>query len=118
MISIPCIFDGFRSLKDRSYKLTFETRELTPVEVAELGVCLLSPGYLAFNKDVFTKEMLDSIENLNCDYDDPSERKSKRLQKVLYVYWKQNSMGYSQFDDFYNHWMEKFIDYIKKHLLP
>jgi hypothetical protein len=116
-IVLPAIFESIRSLKDRSYKLVFETNEITPEQLSSLGQHIQNPGYLAFNKDVFKKEMLDAIESQKTDYEDIGKSKSERLRNVLYVFWKQKNDGYAVFDDFYNANMEKLITHYKNRLI-
>ena len=115
---IPAIFESFRSLKDRTYKLTFETQELTPDQLAWMGSCLNYPGYLAFNKDVFKKEQEDALKEVKVDYDNPEKSKSQRLRSVLFVLWKQHPEGYDTFDRFYDFRMEQFITHVKNKLDP
>lgn len=112
-IILPAIFESIRSLKDRSYKLVFETNELSPDQLSSLGQHIQNPGYLAFNKDVFKKEMLDLLDSVKTDFEDMGKSKSERLRNVLYILWKQKNEGYEIFDDFYNAKMEKVITHYK-----
>ena len=41
---LPSILDGYRSLKDRTLKLTFETSELTPEQMANIHYGLNKAG--------------------------------------------------------------------------
>jgi len=118
MLIIPAIFESFRSLKDRTYKLTFETNELNPEQLSGLGNSLNYPGYLAFNKDVFKKEQEDVLKHIKVDFDDTTKTKSQRLRAVLFVAWKQNDKGYTTFEEFYNFRMEQYIDNEKSKLDP
>jgi len=116
MIILPAILEGIRSLKDKTYKLTFETNELTPEQFGAIGASLQSFGYLAFKKDPYKqkeKEMLNAIES---DYEDKGKSKAQRLRGVLYRNWEQSSGGYEVFDDYYNHHMEKIIIHFKEKL--
>lgn len=115
-IVLPAVFESLRSLKDRSYKLVFETGELSPDQLSILGQHIQNPGFLAFNKDVFKKEILDHLKSINTDYEDLGKTKSERLRNVLYVLWKQKNEGYDIFDDFYNSKMEKVINHYKHKL--
>ena len=117
MLILPAVFESFRSLKDRSYKLTFETQELTPEQLTGLGHSLNYPGFLAFNKDVFKKEQTDILKT-PVDYEDTGKSKAQRLRAVLFVYWKQNNQGYEDFELFYSFHMEKIISHFKDKLLP
>jgi predicted Zn-dependent peptidase len=113
---IPAFLDNFRTLKDKSIKLTFETSELTPDQIQGLASSLQFPGYLAFNKDAFTKELKEAIENIKTDYDDQGKTKGQRLRAVLYRNFEQNPEGYKIFDDYYNYHMEKIIIHFKNKL--
>ena len=74
MIIIPAFLDSFRSLKDKTLKLIFETQEPTPEQLKQIATSLQYSGYLAFNKDVFKKEQEDALRNVKIDYDDKSKK--------------------------------------------
>lgn len=116
MIIIPAILEGFRSLKDRSYKIYFETGELTPEQAAGISTSLQQAGYVAFKTDVFKdseKKMLDSLE---ADFEDKRKTPGQRLRGVLYRMFENNSEGYKDFNLFYQGKMEILIDHFKKKL--
>lgn len=110
---LSVVLESFRSLKDRSYKVVFETGELSPDQLANIGAGLNMPGYLAFNPDPFKKEMIDTLEVMKVDYDDTGKSKGTRLRSVLYRMWEQNKERYDIFDDFYNAKMEGLINHYK-----
>ena len=116
MITIPAILESFRSLKDRTYKITFETSELNPDQLGKIGSALNFPGFLAFNKDAFQKAQLDLINEMKADYDDTTKTPSKRLRGVLFVNFEQHHKGYDSFEDFYRVEMEKIINHYKSKL--
>ena len=116
LIIIPATLDSFRSLKDKTLKLVFETQEPTPKQLGDLASNLQQFGYLAFNRDDFKQEQIDVLKNIKCEYDDKTKSKSQRLRSHLFVYWKQDNKGYEMFDDFYNYHMEKFIKHISSKL--
>lgn len=116
MITIPAILESFRSLKDRTYKITFETSELSPEQLSSIGGALNFPGFLAFNKDAFKKAQLDLIDETKVDYDDNTKTPSKRLRGVLFVNYEQHHKGYESFEDYYRVEMEKIINHFKSKL--
>lgn len=116
MILIPAILASFRSLKDKTIKIEFETNELTPEQLAEIGLNNQSFGYLAFKKDDFRSEQLKIIDELKADYEDKSKTPSKRLRDVLFIAWKQHPESYAKFEDYYRFKMEKFINHVKSKL--
>lgn len=118
MIVIPAILTSYKSLKDRTLVLQFETNEPTPEQLVNIALSVQYAGFLAFNKDAFKTEQLQIIHDTKAEYDDPTKTPSKRLKNVLFIAWKQKNEGYNDFNDYYNSKMEKFIEHIKKQLEP
>jgi len=116
MIVLPAILESIRSLKDRTYKLTFETSELTPEQLTGVGGAIQKYGYLAFSEKELEKQALDIIDKVNVDYEDKGKSKAQRLRGVLYRCFEQDSKGYEVFDDYYNYQMEKLIIHFKNKL--
>lgn len=117
MIILQCTLDSFRSLKDKSLKITFETQELTPDQMAEIAKNSQNFGYLVFNGTMLSDEQLSEIENAKTDLYDNTKTPSKRLRNVLYVAWEQENKGFDKFEDYYLHQMEKIITHFKDKLI-
>jgi hypothetical protein len=115
---LPAGLESYRSLKDGTLKLSFETGELSPEQMANVHYSLNKVGYLAFSPDPFASHELEAIDNLKVEYDEVGKSPSKRLQAVFYRMWEQQSEGYFIFNDFYNAQMEKLIVHFKKKLDP
>jgi hypothetical protein len=115
---IPAGLDGYRSLKDQTLKLTFETGEMSPEQMANIHFSLNKVGYLAFSPDPFASHELEEIDKLKVEYDDTGKSPSKRLQAVFFRIWEQKPEGYKIFNDFYNAQMEKLITHFKNKLDP
>lgn len=109
-------FDSFRSLKDRTYKLMFETSELSPEKLMNLGLSLQKAGYLAFKSDPFLSEEMLVLDGLKADYDDTGKSPSTRLKAVLYRLWEKEPEGYEDFNLYYKFKMEKLINHFKEKL--
>lgn len=118
MLIIPGQLESYRSLKDRTVKLSFETSEPTPEQMAAIQGALMKAGFIAFQSDMFTTEHKDLLKNAKVDYEDGGKTPSQRLRSVLFVWWKEDSQGYEVFNDFYIRYMEKFITHIKGKLDP
>jgi hypothetical protein len=116
MILLPAILESIRSLKDKTFKVVFETNELTPDDFAGLSTSLQQFGYLAFKTDPFKQQETDMLDKLKSDYEDKGKTKAQRLRGVLYRVWEIDPKGYEVFDDFYNHHMEKIISHFKEKL--
>jgi hypothetical protein len=113
MLIIPGQLESYRSLKDRTLKLSFETSEPTPTQMAEVQQSLMTTGYLAFSTDNFTSDQIDSLKEIKVDYDDPTRTPSKRLRAVLYLLHKQNPEGFDTAQRYYDHYLEKIIAHYK-----
>lgn len=114
LIQVPAQVMGMNPRADRSWKLNFETRELTGEEVKLLADNFQGEGWLVFkpnSKGVELGEIPDT------DADAGIESPSARLRKRLWVLWKQRGSKGS-FDNFYLDQMQKFMEYVESKLEP
>lgn len=116
MLQIPAVLDSYRSMKDRTLKLTFETNEPSPEQMAMIQKVAHNAGYLAFNEDMFTSDQIKQLGDIKVDYDDTSKTPSKRLRAVLYLLWQKNSQDFDTAQRYYDHYMEKIILHYKKQI--
>lgn len=116
MIIIPAILESYRSLKDKTLKVVFETNEPTPEQFLGIGTNLQQFGYLAFKKEPFKEREKEAIEQLETSYDDQSKTHSQRLRAVFYRCWEQDKEGFQDFETYYKHQMEKIINHFKAKL--
>lgn len=117
MVVINAILESFRSLKDKTIKISFETQEPTAEQMQEIAMNNQKFGYLVFSGNQLSDEQLLEIENSKNDLYDSSKTPSKRLRNTLYVWWKQDNKGYKKFEDYYLYQMEKIIDNVKSKLI-
>ena len=113
MLILPAFLESYRSLKDRTLKLVYETSELSPEQMATLHTSVNKSGFLAFNTEPFASKDLQFISDLEVDYDDPGKTPSKRLRGVLYRNWEQTPEGYKTFEDYYRSKMEVILVHFK-----
>jgi len=116
MLIIPCVLESYRSLKDRTLKLTFETAEPDPNQMADIQKATMNAGYLAFNVEPFSSSQEKYLTEMEVEYDDPKKTPSKRLRGVLYRCFEQEPKGYKTFNDYYNSQMELLIMHFKNNL--
>lgn len=116
MITIPAILESYRSLKDRSVKIIFETGELSPSQIGDIAANLQHAGFLAFNGQPFKENEKELIESLKADYEDTGKTSAQRFRGVLFRCWEHDKEGYETFVDYYNANMEKLIVHFKKKL--
>lgn len=113
---IPAVLESYRSLKDKTLKITFETNELNSQELLGIVENLNAFGYLAFKKEPFKEEERQAMEQLQTNYDDQGKTPSQRLRAVLYVLYTKDNAGFDTFVRFYDHHLEKLINHFKKKL--
>lgn len=116
MLLVGAILESYRSLKDKTIKLVFETQEPTPEQLTQIALHNQKFGFLAFKEDNYKETEKEELEKLNSEYEDTSKTPSQRLRSVLFVWWKQDNKGYKDFKDFYNHYMEAYINNVKSKL--
>ena len=88
MIVINSILSGFRSLKDGSLNLHFETQVPNAQQLTEIALNSQKEGYLVFSGQRLSDEQLDEIDKAKNDLYDSNKTKSKRLRSHLYVLFK------------------------------
>jgi hypothetical protein len=116
MIIIPAILESYRSLKDKTLKVTFETNEPTPEQFLGIGTHVQQFGYLAFKKEAFKENEKKAMEDLEHSYEDNSKTHSHRLRSVMFRMWEQTPEGFKDFDSYYKHKMEGLINHFKSNL--
>lgn len=112
VIAVPASIQSFQPKADRSWKLVFETRELTGDEVNVLVENYQGEGWLLFSPNELG---LGSI---------PEERAEsgvktphRRLRDKMYVLWKQKG-GKGDFESYYRTSMQKLENIITEQLTP
>ena len=116
MIVISALLESYRSLKDKTIKLSFETQEPTLEQIQEIAMNNQKYGYLVFSGNQLSDQQLQEIENSKNDLYDSSKTPSKRLRNALYVWWSQNPQGYAKFEDYYLYQMNRIIENVKDKL--
>lgn len=110
-ISIPAQPVDFKPRADRSWKLVFETRELSGSDVSLLADHFQNEGWLLYKPN----EHIKPSEIPQSDADSGTKSQSQRLRDVIFIYWKSlGSKG--DFESFYRTSLEKLIEYMKTKL--
>lgn len=113
LVSVPAQVINMNPKQDRSWKLVFETRELSGDEVKILADNFQGEGWLLFkpNGNITQDEVPDS------DADSGIKSQSKRLRDVIFILWKQKGER-DDFESFYRVYLEKLIEFTKSKLEP
>ena len=105
------------TLPDRTLKLTIETQELPPDDMAKIFDLMDKYCWLALKEQeagAITEDELDipEVDKIEKDAKTPSQR----LRNVIYIFYLQQNKGKEDFDTFYRRNVEKIIDRIKNEL--
>lgn len=116
MIILPAQLESYRSLKDRSVKIVFETAELSPSQVGDIQGNILKAGFLAFKSDPFKENEKQLIDNVEVEYQDTNKTPSQRLRGVMWHCFNREPEGYKTFPAYYENKMEQMINHYKAKL--
>lgn len=116
IFQIPAGLDSFRSMRDGGLKISFETGELSPEQVANIQYARNKVGFLAFKPDPFATHELETMDKIKVEFNDTGKPASQRLRAVLYRLWEQKNEGYKLFPDYYTAKMEIMIEHYKNKL--
>ena len=112
-IILPAVLNPISRRKDKSVKLSLETRELNPEETITLMALEGLEMWLCLAPNENEIEIPE--EKAELDEKSPSDR----LRNVLFVYYKQEitkGAYIGLFENFRKEKMEKLIEFIKKKL--
>jgi len=112
---LPAGLKKVSSRADRSYDLTFATRELSGSEAAFLLEHILEEGWLLFALN--EQDVTDTdVPTEKADSMAGQKSQSARLRSVIFILWQQRNKPTKSFEAFYNHFMEQLIDQVKAKL--
>ena len=111
IVKLPAIFSKVTSRADKSYKLEFETRELSGNDASILLGLLQQEGYLLYspNNDITETDVPDE----KADTMTGRKTQAQRLRAVIYRIWESKGSNGS-FETYYQSYMEKVIDQLKE----
>lgn len=111
LVSVPAEVVDIRPKADRSWKLSFNTRELTGEEVAVLADNFQGEGWLVFKANGgITQEEIPTGKA-----DSGVKSQSQRLRDVIFVDYKQHGER-GDFETYYRNYLEKLIEFAKSRL--
>ena len=113
-VLIPAILSKVASRKDRSYTLSFDTRELRGNEAAILLDQLQQEGWLLYSPNENNLSEAD-IPDEKADSMTGQKTQAQRLRGVVYRLWEQNGKKGNS-EEYYRTVMESLIDQLKERL--
>ena len=116
-VLLPVQLNPISRRKDRSVKLSYETRELSPQEIMTLMSMENEEGWLLFstNRDEVQE---DDIPEEDAELNQKSQ--SERIKSVLYILYNQdvqNQKYVGTFQNYYREKTEKYLEHLKSFIL-
>ena len=116
MLIIPAIIENLTTRKDKTWKITAGTNELSPEQAGEIVKLNQEFCFLAIKKDQFKVRDLEIIAGLESELEFNEKPPSQRLRAVFYRLWETDKQGYEDFRLYYNFQMDKLIAHFKNKL--
>ncbi len=109
---LPVQLNPISRRKDKSVKLSFETRELTPSETMTLMSMEGTEGWMVFstNQDIKEEDIPQEDAELN------QRSQAERIRSVLYILYTQDIASQKfvgTFQNYYKEKTEKYIEHLK-----
>lgn len=114
LVQVPAQVVNLNPRADRSWKLVFETRELSGDEVKLLADNFQGEGWLVFKPNAHGI-VPEDIPTGQAETETKSQ--STRLRNVIFILWKQQGEK-GDFESFYRTRLEGLIDFVKTKLEP
>jgi hypothetical protein len=113
MLILPSIIENITTRRDKTWKITIGTNELSPEQAGEIVKLNQEYCFLAIKKNEFKSRDLEIISILQSELEFNEKQPSQRLRAVLYRWWAVEPMGYKDFELFYRYQMERIIEHYK-----
>lgn len=107
---LPVEVLDIRPRADKSWKISYETRELTGSEVAILADNLHGAGWMAFSPNE-----IQVMDIPSTPAEPGTKTPSQRLRATIMVLWKQQGSKGDP-ESFYRAYTERLIEYVKSKL--
>ncbi len=113
-IQIPAVLTGFSTKVDGSLTIRITTNEVNNDDVLQVRSMQGQFGYFMFAPNKFNETDLPKKQA-----EDVSKSPSKKLKSALYVYFMQKTKNgtSSDFERYYNDYMEQRINEVKEKLV-
>ncbi len=112
-VTLPVSLNPISRRKDKSVKLGFETRELSPEETLTMMAMEGEEGWMVFSSNNDIKE--EEIPEANADLGQKTQ--STRIRACLYKLYMQETQKQTYigtFENYYKDKTEKYIEFLKE----
>lgn len=112
MTTLPCTIERIVTRKDNTCAVTIGTQELPPSKAGDLFALLNKYCYVAIKSETFRPNELADLDALKAEYDS-GKTPAQRLRGVLYKLFEQDAEGFTDFNMYYAHQMERILNHFK-----
>lgn len=112
---LGAIIEGITTRKDKTFRITIGTQELTPNDAASIFNLNQKFCYVAIKEEQFNAKEMESIESLKTDFD-TIKSPSQRLRSILYRNYEINDEGFKDFNNYYVSKIEIICEHFKNKL--
>ena len=109
-ILLTAIIEGVATRRDKTLRVTIGSNELSPQEAAKLLSMQNSHVFVYIKDNEVTEADIQGINDTDLS---EGKTQSQRIRNSLYVLWKLNNEGFTEFKDFYQNKTEHIINHIK-----
>lgn len=108
---LPTYVENISTRKDKTVKLVLSTQELTPEKAGMLFGLQNQLATTYINPVGVSQDEIDAVDKVNPEFGGKTQ--SQRVRNVLYLLWEQKNEGFKDFDSFYTHKTNLYIEHLK-----
>ncbi len=112
---LAAMVENIATRKDHTVKIVIGTQELNPADAGLLFQYMNQVLSVYLCPSEIDQKEINQIDKIDPEF--KGKTQSKRLRDVLYIWFTQGNQGYKDFDGFYRHHTERFIEEIKTQLV-
>lgn len=114
-ILISAILENITTRKDNTLKIVLGTQEMSGGKAGELFAQMNKLIAIYFSpKEAVSDAELSQVDAINVEF--KGKTQSKRIRDVLYILFMQDNQGFKDFDSYYRHETELYIETLKSNI--
>lgn len=117
MILLAAQIESLSTRRDNTLKVVIGTSEMSPSQSGDLFSLQNKVVYLAIKTAEFQPAEIEMLSKASEDVDQ-GKSQSERMRNVMFILWKQDNGGFSDFTDYYRSRTNKIIDQLKAKINP